>query len=230
MTSISGAPIVDRIWFPLLWDLSGRCVVVVGAGRAAEEKIDLLLAAKADVVVVAATASPGVQELAETGRIRWVRRSFRREDLGVALLAIAATDDTIENERVREAAEAQRIPVNAVDDPPNCTVIFPAVHRDGPLVVAISTAGAAPAVAVRLRDEIRNLTKGYGPWLRVLAGFRSQISERFQTFAERRAVWYDIADDRDTLLAVTDERHGEAIERVQRIVDEHALGPAGERR
>jgi phosphoadenosine phosphosulfate reductase len=106
--------------------------------------------------------------------------------------------------------------VNAVDDPDRCSVIFSAVHRDGPLVVAVSTSGAAPALAVRLRDRIAEMTEGYGRRLTLLRTFRDQIRTRFPTFGQRRDVWYRIVD---TLGDTEPSDEEEAV--VQGVIDDH---------
>ena len=114
------------------------------------------------------------------------------------------------------------VPINAVDDPERCSVIFPSVHRDGPLVVAVSTSGAAPAVAVRLRERIAEMTVGYGSWLDTLREFRGQIRGRFTTFAERRDVWYRIADSPPVADAGRRGEQSTTRRLVQDVIDDFA--------
>ena len=209
----------DVVWFPLMWDLTGRNVVVVGGGGAAEEKVNLLIAARADVTVVATQVTDTISDFAAKRLVKWVKREFVSGDLSRAALVIAATDDDDANSVVHAEAESRGLPINAVDDPARCSVIFPAVHRDGPLVVAVSTSGAAPAVAVRLRDRIAKLTRGYGRWLELLRGFRSQIGSRFATFGERRDVWYQIADSAPAFDAARSGDEQIAGRLVQDVID-----------
>jgi precorrin-2 dehydrogenase / sirohydrochlorin ferrochelatase len=138
--------------------LKGRRCVVVGGGEVGLEKVEGLLACDADVTLIAPEAQPELVQLALEGSIRWERREYAGAgDLDGALIAIAATDDTNLNIRVFEDAEARAMLVNVVDVPPLCNFILPAIVRTGPLAVAISTAGASPALAKRMKREIAGL-------------------------------------------------------------------------
>ena len=134
--------------------LQGRRCLVVGGGEVGLEKVEGLLACGGDVTLVAPDAVEPLRELAEEGSIRWERRPYRTEDVDGAFLAIAATGDTDVNIRVFEDAERRATLVNVVDVPPLCNFILPAIIRTGPLAIAISTAGASPALAKRIRDQI----------------------------------------------------------------------------
>ncbi|HLY49335.1 MAG TPA: bifunctional precorrin-2 dehydrogenase/sirohydrochlorin ferrochelatase [Solirubrobacteraceae bacterium] len=137
--------------------LSRRRCVVVGGGDVGLEKVEGLLACDAEVTLIAPEAQPELVQLALEGSIRWEQRAYEPTDLDGALLAIAATDDTEVNIRVFEDAEARSMLVNVVDVPPLCNFILPAIVRTGPLAVAISTAGASPALAKRMKREIGEL-------------------------------------------------------------------------
>jgi len=131
--------------------------VVIGGGDVGLEKVEGLLACDADVTLVAPDAHPELAQLALEGSIGWEQRPYADGDLDGALIAIAATDDTDLNIRVFEDAERRAMLVNVVDVPPLCNFILPAIVRTGPLAVAISTAGASPALAKRMKREISEL-------------------------------------------------------------------------
>ncbi|HLI61330.1 MAG TPA: bifunctional precorrin-2 dehydrogenase/sirohydrochlorin ferrochelatase [Solirubrobacteraceae bacterium] len=137
--------------------LSGRRCLVVGGGDVGLEKVEGLLACDGDVVLVAPDAHPELQRLAAEGSIEWRRHEYEAADLDGCLIAIAATGDTDVNIRVYEDAERRAMLVNVVDVPPLCNFILPAIVRTGPLAVAISTAGASPALAKRMKREIAEL-------------------------------------------------------------------------
>ncbi len=137
--------------------LKGRRCVVVGGGDIGLEKVEGLLACDADVTLVAPDAHPALRELAQEGSIRWEAREYRSGDLEGCLIAIAATDNTDVNIAVFNDAERRAMLVNVVDVPPLCNFILPAIVRTGPLAVAISTAGASPALAKRMKREISQL-------------------------------------------------------------------------
>jgi siroheme synthase-like protein len=137
--------------------LKGRRCVVVGGGDVGLEKVEGLLACDADVTLIAREAHPELIQLALEGSIRWEQRDYESYDLNGCLIAIAATDDTEVNIRVFEDAERRAMLVNVVDVPPLCNFILPAVVRTGPVAVAISTGGASPALAKRMKREIGEL-------------------------------------------------------------------------
>ena len=138
---------------PLFLNLRGRRVVLVGAGPVAASKLTQLMAADADVLVVAPDVHPLIAAAAETSAITVVRREFLASDLDGAWLVVAAAPPAV-NREVAGAAEQRRLLVNAVDDPPNASAYLGGVVRRDGVVVAISTSGAAPAIAGLMREAI----------------------------------------------------------------------------
>jgi precorrin-2 dehydrogenase / sirohydrochlorin ferrochelatase len=134
--------------------LTGRRCVVIGGGEVGLEKVEGLLACDGRVVLIAPEAVPELQELAAEGSIEWERREYVPSDLDATFIAIAATNHTDVNIAVYEQAERRAMLVNVVDVPPLCNFILPAIVRTGPLAIAISTAGASPALAKRIKREI----------------------------------------------------------------------------
>jgi precorrin-2 dehydrogenase/sirohydrochlorin ferrochelatase len=134
--------------------LSGHRCLVVGGGEVGLEKVEGLLACDGEVTLVAPEAVAELGDYAREGSIRWERREFRDSDLDGKFLAVAATGDTEVNISVYEGAERRAMLCNVVDVPPLCNFILPAIVRTGPLAIAISTAGASPALAKRMRDQI----------------------------------------------------------------------------
>jgi len=134
--------------------LEGRKCLVVGGGDVGLEKVEGLLACNGEVTLVAPEAIEPLRELADEGSIRWEQRAYAPSDLEGSFMAIAATNDTEVNIRVYDEAENRAMLVNVVDVPPLCNFILPAIIRTGPLAIAISTAGASPALAKRIRDQI----------------------------------------------------------------------------
>ena len=146
--------LLETTFFPTFMNVRDRTCLVIGAGPIGLEKIEGLLASDAHVVVVAPEAEPEVAELAAEGSLVWHQRRYEPDDLEGALLVFAATSDTDLNVRVFREAEARAMLVNVVDVPPLCNFIMPAIVRNGPVSIAISTSGASPALAKRLKREI----------------------------------------------------------------------------
>jgi len=167
--------------------LSGRTSLVVGGGDIGLEKVEGLLACGGDVVLVAPQAHEALQELAEEGSIVWHQREYQAEDLDGCLIAIAATDDTEVNIQVFNDAERRAMLVNVVDVPPLCNFILPAIVRTGPLAVAISTAGASPALAKRMKREISELFgEPYATLAVLLNDARGWAKSTLPTYQDRK--------------------------------------------
>ena len=141
------------LYYPVFLDLRGRRVVVIGGGAMGEEKVTRLLPYGAKVVVVSPDVTDEVSELADDGKIEWVRRPYRRGDLDGAFIAIVAdTSDDAVNQAVSEEARERNVPLNVADVTELCTWITPSVARRGEVIVATSTGGASPALARRFRE------------------------------------------------------------------------------
>jgi precorrin-2 dehydrogenase / sirohydrochlorin ferrochelatase len=175
--------------------LSGRRCVVVGGGAVGLEKVEGLLVCDADVTLVSPDAIEPLRQLAAEGSIRWEQREYRAEDLEGTFVVIAATGDTEVNIAVFEEAERRAMLVNVVDVPPLCNFILPAIIRTGPLAIAISTAGASPALAKRIRDEI---AEEYGePYARLamlLNEVRGWAKRTLPTYQDRKAFFESIVN------------------------------------
>ena len=137
--------------YPIMLDLTGVPVLVVGGGRVALRKIEGLLSAHAGVTVVAPAVVDGIHELG----VRIAVRGYESADLDAVRLVITATDDPAVNALVSEEATERGIWVNSADDTANCTFTLPAVARDGAVTVAVGTGGASPALASHLRAELQ---------------------------------------------------------------------------
>jgi siroheme synthase-like protein len=175
--------------------LSGRRCVVIGGGEVGLEKVEGLLACGGMVTLVAPEAHPELVQLALEGSIRWEQREYQDGDLDGALIAIAATDDAEENIRVFEDAERRSMLVNVVDVPPLCSFILPAIVRTGPLAVAISTAGASPALAKRMKREIAELFgEPYANLAILLNEARGWAKATLPTYQDRREFFESIVN------------------------------------
>jgi precorrin-2 dehydrogenase/sirohydrochlorin ferrochelatase len=173
--------------------LKGRRCTVVGAGDVGLEKVEGLLACDADVTLVAPDAHPGLVALASEESIRWEQREYREGDLDGCLIAIAATGDTDVNIRVFDDAERRAMLINVVDVPPLCNFILPAIVRTGPLAVAISTAGASPALAKRMKREIGELFgEPYADLAVMLNDARGWAKSTLPTYQDRKVFFEGI--------------------------------------
>ena len=186
--------------FPLFLKLEGRRCLLVGAGRVGEAKLQSLLRAGARVKVVAPRATAGVRRLAKAAEIVWRKRKFNARDLEGMFLVVAATASHSANARIFEQARRRGVLCNAVDDPGNCDFYYPAVVRRGRLQIAISTEGASPELASRLREELESyFGPEYGPWLDHLRGQREILLRTPMPVAQRQRLLRRLASRRTTV-------------------------------
>jgi precorrin-2 dehydrogenase/sirohydrochlorin ferrochelatase len=182
----------EKRYYMACLDLEGRSVLVVGGGRIALEKLTGLLECGADVTVVAPAVLPEVRELP----VRWLPRRYERDDLAGRYLVVAATQIESLNASVARDAARRSLLCNVVDDPDKCTVILPAIHRDGPIAIAVSTGGASPALAKRLRDQF---AEQIGPRTvevaRQLRARRPWAKQTFATYDERKAYFEQLVEE-----------------------------------
>jgi precorrin-2 dehydrogenase/sirohydrochlorin ferrochelatase len=173
----------DQRFYMACLDLRGRSCLVVGGGTVAREKITGLLECEAQVTVVAPEVDDAIRQLP----VQIELRPFEPSDLDGHLLVIAATDDRSVNESVSRAAAARSLLCNVADDPELCSFILPAVVRRDPIVVGVSTGGASPALAQRIRSDIAELVgPEHAQLARRLAALRPWAKRELPTYEERR--------------------------------------------
>jgi len=180
--------------YPAILMLDGRLGVVIGGGAVGERKVRTLLEAGARVKVITPEATPRLKKLAGDDTIELIERSYQRGDLKGAAVVIASTDERVVNQAIYEEALDEGVPVNVVDDPPHCTFIAPSIVRRGDLMIAISTGGTNPAMAVRIRER---LEKEFGPeyeaYFDLIKRLKAEV-EQATTQQERADAWYRVAD------------------------------------
>ncbi|MBU3055863.1 siroheme synthase CysG [Pseudomonas indica] len=180
-------------YLPLFHNLQKRQVLVVGGGEVALRKARLLASAGAVLHVVAPLIEPQLVDLVERTGGQSVVRGYLDSDLDGCVLAIAATDDETLNARVSQDAYAKGVPVNVVDAPALCSVIFPAIVDRSPLLVAVSSGGDAPVLARLIRARIETwIPAAYGRLAGLAKKFRSQVKKQLPDVQQRRVFWEDV--------------------------------------
>lgn len=178
-------------FLPLFHKLQDRPVLVIGGGEVALRKARLLSDAGAVLRVVAPEIRSELQELAGPGGI--FLRGYASSDLQGVALVIAATDDVPLNAQISAEAQALGIPVNVVDAPALCSVIFPAIVDRSPLIVAVSSGGDAPVLARLIRAKIETwIPATYGQLANLGKRFRERVKQLFPDVQQRRVFWEDV--------------------------------------
>ncbi len=197
--------------------LADRHCIVIGGGHEAQYKVKSLLEVAATVTVISPTLTETLQAWAHDGRFIWLDRPYQAGDLRGAFLVIAERDDPATNAAIHAEAQAEKALVNVMDDVAHCNFVAGSVVRQGPLTISISTSGAAPALAVRLREEFeQRFDPAYGTFLEWMQALRPLMAAAHPKFSERKQRWYALVDS-DVLTLVRDGRMAEAQELIQTI-------------
>jgi precorrin-2 dehydrogenase / sirohydrochlorin ferrochelatase len=194
---------LDTPFYIACLKLRGRRCLVVGAGDIGLEKVEGLLACDGDVTLIAPEAGPELAQLALEGSIKWEQRTYEPADLEGTFMVIACTDDTDVNIGIYEDAERRAMLVNIVDVPPLCNFILPAIVRTGPLAIAISTAGASPALAKRMKAEVSELFgEEYAQLAIMLNDVRGWAKGTLPTYQDRKAFFESIVNGEPDPIAL----------------------------
>ena len=198
-----------RRYYPVFLDLAGRLSVVIGGGAVAERKVTTLVDHGARVVVVSPDLTAALEDLARQDRISVERRPYVRGDLDGAFIVVCSTDSEEVNRAVYAEAEHVGCLVNVVDVPELCNFIVPSIVSRGPLQIAVSTAGAAPAVAKRIRRGLEvEFGDEWGDYVELLGRVRALVMVS-EPDGERRARVFEAIADSDLLDRI---RRGERPE------------------
>ena len=182
-------------YYPILVELQGRKVLVVGGGSVAQRKIETLLEYGAHVQIISRELTPVLKEHLEEKRVELLAQEFRENYMEGAFMVIAATDDPLLNQRISEKARERELLVNAVDQPSDCTFIVPSILRRGDLLIAVSTSGKSPALAKKVRED---LEERFGPEyesLLILMGrLRKEILSQGRSQDENRRIFHKLVN------------------------------------
>lgn len=212
-----------------LTHLDERWAVVVGTGPAAERKVRGLLDVNAQVALIAPDPPEQFRVWARGGRIEWVRRSYQRGDLQGAALVIVTEASAETTARIREHAREQNVLINITGNTEHSTFANGSVLRRGPLIISVSTSGAAPSVSVRIREK---LSGKFGPeyeeLLTIMNALREPMQAHVSDFEERRDRWYAILESEALDLFRAGQRQ-DALDCIEAIVGPAVMDRAEER-
>ena len=179
-------------YFPMFVDIEKKKCLIVGGGTVALRKVQVLLDFGADVVVVAPEVIFKIKEYPVTV----YQRNFEKEDLQGCELVVAATDDAGLNHEIAEAAQKQKIPVNAVDQQEDCSFIFPSYVREQELVGAFSSGGNSPVLTQYLKKYMAQiLTAELGEANAYLGSIRPVVKRELDTEAMRKKVYQQVLNE-----------------------------------
>jgi precorrin-2 dehydrogenase/sirohydrochlorin ferrochelatase len=182
-------------YYPVLIQLDGKKVIVVGGGTVAQRKIETLLVYGAVVQVVSRDLTPRLRKYREEGKIGFLGQEFSENCLEKAFMLIAATDDPHLNHQVSRKAKEKGLLVNAVDQPSDCNFIVPSILRRGDLLIAVSTSGKSPALAKKVREALEErFGNEYESLLILMGRLREEIRSKRLSQDENRRIFHDLVN------------------------------------
>lgn len=209
------APLVPHPLFPVALDVAGKSCLVVGGGPVARRKVESLLRCGARVTVIAPEVCA---ELTTLAPLAIETRPYHPGDVSGFRLVVTATGRPEVDGVVAAEAERAGIWVNSADDLEHCSFTLPAVHRDGPVTVAVSTDGTSPALASWLRDRLGGQISGAGALAEILAGARRRLKEA--GVSTELIDWVTLLDGPLPSL-VAEGRMAEAQALLEQSIDQH---------
>lgn len=206
--------------------LETKKTVILGGTHEGERKIAGLLEVGAQITVIAPSVTDAISAWAGEGRITWIAREYAAGDLDGADLIIAERKSADENAAIWAAAPKGAL-INIMDDIPHCNFIAGSVVKRGDLTIAISTNGAAPVVAVRLKEWLEEeIGDEYAVLLRLFKSLREPIAKAYPDFNKRRGLWYEMIDS-DILDLIREGKQDEAVKRIGEILGDEVLIASG---
>lgn len=180
---------------PVSLRIAGRLVLVIGGGVVAQRKAQLLIRSGARVRLVAAQVRAELRALLVNGAHEVLEREFQEADLDGVTLVVAATNDQVLNERVHALAVARQLPVNVVDQPALCTFIFPSIVDRSPLLVAVTSGGAAPVLTRLLRARLETfIPSAYSSLVSLMGKYRGMVKEKMSSPRQRMRFWETVVN------------------------------------
>ncbi|VFP78948.1 Siroheme synthase [Candidatus Erwinia haradaeae] len=178
-------------YLPLFANLKNKPVLVVGGGHVATRKVELLNRAGARIQIVAQQLCEELISIHQKNKFEWISTTYQSQQLKKVFLVIAATNNSKLNQRIYKDASSRYLLVNTVDEPQNCSCIFPAIIDRSPIIIAISSSGTAPVLARLLREKIEALLPAHLGLMAKIAGeWRNKVKARFISLSERRSFWH----------------------------------------
>lgn len=209
-----------------LRNLDKRKTILVGGDQEAEQKAKELLERNARLTIISPTLTDTLKQWADEKRFTWISRLYHHGDLNGAFMVIVADYEGNINEEVYKEATDLGILVNVMDDIPHANFAFGSIVKQGPLTLSISTGGAAPALAVRLRQRFeKEFGPAYGAFLEFMQKLRKPMARHHTDFASRKKIWYQLIDS-EVLSLFREQQIEEAYKKTAEIVGQQVVDEA----
>lgn len=200
-------------YFPMFIEIEKKHCLIVGGGKVALRKVQVLLDFGAQVTVVAPQILPAIEQISSKD-LKLKKRAFHAEDLNGCTLVVAATDDASQNHTIAQLAKEKKIPVNAVDQQEDCSFLFPSYHKEKNVVGAFSSSGNSPVITQYLKGIIQEaLNEDLGEINEYMGNIRPLVKQSLKTEALRKRVYQKVLKK-----LLTEKVHALSDEELQEII------------
>lgn len=181
-------------YYPICLDLKDKKCVVVGGGEVALRKVKSLLEAEAKVVIISPEIIFGIRELIDKNKITYLKQEYKSDDIAEdTFLIIAASNNKQLNAQIANEAKRLNLLVNVVDAPDLCNFIIPAILRRGDLIISISTSGKSPALAKKIKEDLRSIYGvEYEALVDLLGNLRHKVQAKYKNEEDRKLFWENL--------------------------------------
>lgn len=213
-------------YYPVYLDLKGWDVTVIGGGKVAERKVRTLILSEARVTVISPDLTAGLKKLVEAGKVRYIKRRYRKGDLDHAMMILVATDDRSANEEIASSIKGANALINIADIPDKSSFILPSIIERGDLLISISTSGKSPAFAKQIRRELeKTFGREYKLFTDILGHVRKRLLEDIPSEKRRRSIFQRLVKS-DILKLLKNGKRFEAELLIKDItgIDDISLG------
>lgn len=204
--------------YPVFLDLSNKLCLVVGGGQVAERKTNSLLECHAKVKLVSPQVSATIKEWADKEIIELLQREYQIDDLQGVWLVFAATDSQQLNKQISQDCYERNLPTNVVNDPDKGDFFVPSVIRRGKLAIAVSTGGASPLLAARIRRQLESqFGPEYAEFMEILNDVRRQVLNNVDDIIQRKAIFNELVES-DILELLKAKKYDQVKERLNKCL------------
>ncbi|MCK4842152.1 MAG: uroporphyrinogen-III C-methyltransferase [Methylococcales bacterium] len=216
-------------YFPLFLKLKQQNCLVIGAGKVAARKIELLTRAGGVITVIANDISPTIADMEVSHKLTIKNKSFEKTDMTNFKLVVSATNNSTTNQLVADTATALNIPVNVVDNPDLCSFIFPAIIDRSPVIAAISSGGTSPVLARLLRAKIESIiSPAFGQLADLAEKYRNPVKGKIKEPSQRRIFWENVLQGGIAELVFSGKKQQADNQLAELIANTQSTVPVGE--
>lgn len=210
----------NKEYLPVNLKIEGKHFLVIGGGKVASRKLDLLVVRGADTTLIAPGIDERIKALEKQSLVKVIDKQYDSSDLDQADYVIAATDDKDLNHQIYEECQIRNIPINVVDDPKHCDFIFPSILRRGPVTFTVSTGGGSPFLSAFLRQIMENAFGEEWEFIAKLAEkYRKYVMEKFKGRDDIKADCYKRFLDVNWVGILRNEGENEAEEYYNQLLN-----------